>query len=240
MFVNPVHRRSKMGIFSRLQDIINSNINALLERAENPEKIIRLVIQEMEDTLVEVRTNAARIIADQKTLNRRIGRLREELSLWDERAALAVSRGREDLARAALTEKNDLQRVISRLEEEALAIEEQRRQLEEDIGRLQAKLSEAKARKKSLLTRTRTVNSRLRTRDRLRDRRLEEALAGFEYLERKMDVLEGRVEADDLGRDPSLDEEFAGLAADEEVERELAALKERMSRAQAGEAGEES
>ena len=240
MFVNPVHRRSKMGIFSRLQDIINSNINALLERAENPEKIIRLVIQEMEDTLVEVRTNAARIIADQKTLNRRIGRLREELSLWDERAALAVSRGREDLARAALTEKNDLQRVISRLEEEALAIEEQRRQLEEDIGRLQAKLSEAKARKKSLLTRTRTVNSRLRTRDRLRDRRLEEALAGFEYLERKMDVLEGRVEADDLGRDPSLDEEFAGLAADEEVERELAALKERMSRAQTGEAGEES
>ncbi len=227
-----------MGIFSRLQDIINSNINALLERAENPEKIIRLVIQEMEDTLVEVRTNAARIIADQKTLNRRIDRLREELSLWDERAALAVRKGREDLARAALTEKSALQKIIDRLAEEALTIEEQRRQLEEDIGRLQAKLSEAKARKKSLLTRTRTVNSRLKTRDRLRDRRLEEALAGFEHLERKMDVLEGRVEADDLGRDPSLDEQFAGLAADEEVERELTALKERMNRARAGDSGE--
>jgi len=220
-----------MGIFSRLHDIINANINALLERAENPEKMIRLVIQEMEDTLVEVRTNAARIIADQKTLNRRITRLKEELTLWEERAALAVTKGREDLARAALTEKKALKRLVDRLEEEARLIEEQRHQLSEDIGRLQDKLDEARARKKSLLMREKTARSRLRTHGRLEDRRLEEALAGFERLERKMDILEGRVEARDLGREkaePGLDEEFASLAMDEEVEQELAELKKRI------------
>jgi len=222
-----------MGIFSRFNDIVNSNINALLERAENPEKIIRLVIQEMEDTLVEVRTNAARTIADQKTLKRRLSRLREELTEWEARAELALGKGREDLARAALTEKTSLQKVISRLEQDAVFIDEQREQLSDDIARLQAKLTEAKARKKALLMRGATAKSRIRTRDSLSDRRVEEAMANFEHLERKMDTLEGRVEAYDLGRDRSLDEEFADLAADDGIEQELAELKKRMQEKQA-------
>jgi len=222
-----------MGIFSRFNDIVNSNINALLERAENPEKIIRLVIQEMEDTLVEVRTNAARTIADQKTLKRRLARLREELAEWEARAELAVGKGREDLARAALAEKSSLQKVVDRLEQDAVFIDEQRQQLSDDIARLQAKLTEAKARKKALLMRGDTAKNRIRTRDSLNDRRVEEAMANFEHLERKMDTLEGRVEAYDLGRDRSLDEEFADLAADDGVEQELAALKKRMQEKQA-------
>ncbi len=222
-----------MGIFSRFNDIVNSNINAMLERAENPEKIIRLVIQEMEDTLVEVRTNAARTIADQKTLNRRLSRLGDELAEWEERAELAVTKGREDLARAALVEKSTLQKVINRLEQEAVDIEEQRQQLGEDIARLQAKLTEAKARKKALLMRGDTAKSRIKTRDRLVDKRLDEAMANFEHLERKMDNLEGQVESYDLGRDQSLEEEFAHLAEEEDVEQELAALKKRMRENQA-------
>jgi len=221
-----------MGIFSRFNDIVNSNINALLERAENPEKIIRLVIQEMEDTLVEVRTNAARTIADQKTLKRRLSRMYDELSEWEQRAELAVHKNREDLARAALVEKTTLQKVIDRLEQDAADIEEQRQQLGDDIARLQAKLTEAKARKKSLLMREDTAKSRIKTRNSLNDNRVDEAMANFEHLERKMDTLEGRVESYDLGRERSLEDEFADLAADEGIEQELAALKKRMQEKQ--------
>jgi len=221
-----------MGIFSRFNDIVNSNINALLEHAENPEKIIRLVIQEMEDTLVEVRTNAARTIADQKTLQRRLSRMHDELSEWEQRAELAIHKNREDLARAALAEKTTLQKVINRLEQDATDIEEQRQQLGDDIARLQAKLTEAKARKKALLMREDTAKSRIKTRDSLSDKRVDEAMANFEHLEQKMDTLEGRVESYDLGRERSLEDEFADLAADEGIEEELAALKKRMQEKQ--------
>lgn len=221
-----------MGIFSRFNDIVNSNINALLERAENPEKIIRMVIQEMEDTLVEVRTNAARTIADQKTLKRRLSRMYDELSEWEQRAELAIHKNREDLARAALVEKTTLQKVINRMEQDASSIEEQRQQLGDDIARLQAKLSEAKARKKALLMREDTARSRIKTRTSLSDKRVDEAMANFEHLERKMDTLEGRVESYDLGRERSLEDEFTDLAADEGVEQELAALKKRMQEKQ--------
>ncbi len=222
-----------MGIFSRFNDIVNSNINALLERAENPEKIIRLVIQEMEDTLVEVRTNAARTIADQKTLTRRLERMYDELSEWDQRAELALQKNREDLARSALTEKTSLAKVITRLEQDRVEIEEQRQQLGNDIARLQEKLAEAKARKKSLLMREDTARSRIKTRGSLNDTRVDEAMENFEHLERKMDTLEGKVESYDLGRERSLEEEFADLAADEGIEQELAALKKRMQQKEA-------
>jgi phage shock protein A len=217
-----------MGIFSRFNDIVNSNINALLERAENPEKIIRLVIQEMEDTLVEVRTNAARTIADQKTLQRRLRRMHEELNEWEQRAELALHKNREDLARAALVEKTTLQKVINRLKQDATDIEEQRQQLSDDIARLQAKLTEAKARKKALLMREDTAKNRIKTRTTLSDKRVDEAMANFEHLERKMDTLEGRVESYDLGSERSIEDEFADLEADEGIEQELVALKKRM------------
>ncbi len=217
-----------MGIFSRFNDIIQSNINSLLDRAENPEKIIRLVIQEMEDTLVEVRTNAARTIADQKTMSRRLDRLRTELIEWEKRAELAISKDRDDLARTALTEKSAIGQVIEKLEDDTVYIEEQRVRLDEDIVKLQAKLAEAKARQKTLLMRGVTADSRLKTNDKLSDNRIGEAMTNFEYLERKMDMMEGKAESWDMGQARPVGEEFTELGTDESVEQELADLKKRM------------
>ncbi len=217
-----------MGIFSRFSDIINSNINTLLDKAEDPEKIIRLVIQEMEDTLVEVRSNAARTIAEQKTLRRRLARIREEAAEWQRKAELAIRKGRDDLARAALTEKSTLERAAAAMEEEMGEVEEQIAHLNDDIARLQAKLEDARARQKGLAMRQKTVASRLKTRDTLADDRINSALSRFEGLEQKIDHLEGRVEAHDLGQGRRLDEEFEALEKDEHVEAELEALKRRL------------
>ncbi len=217
-----------MGIFSRFNDIVSSNINAMLEKAENPEKIIRLVIQEMEDTLVEVRTTAAKTIADRKTIQRRLDRLRFEAQGWSEKAELAVRRDREDLARAALAEKATLQELIDRLEAESEEIDSQLAQLNEDIGRLQAKLTEAKERKKALQVRHDTATSRVKTRQSLSDDRIYEAMSRFEHIERKMDQLEGQVESYDLGRERPLKDEFADLASRDTIEQELAELKKRV------------
>ena len=173
-----MNRELAMSIFSRFNDIIHSNINAMLEHAENPEKIIRLVIQEMEDTMVEVRTNAARTIADQKTLDRQLARLRDESAQWEQKAELALTKDREDLARAALAEKSLLQTAIEQLEKETEAIENQLVGLNNDIGRLQAKLTEAKARKKSLDMRWQTTNSRLKVRGQLDDGRIGSGRSG--------------------------------------------------------------
>ena len=219
-----------MSIFSRFNDIIHSNINAMLEQAEDPEKIIRLVIQEMEDTMVEVRTNAAKTIADQKTLRRQLERLQHQSIQWGQKAELAINKDREDLARAALGEKNRIQAAIEQLEKESVIVEEQLDGLNNDIGQLQAKLSEAKTRKKSLDLRWKTANNRLKVRGKLSDSRVDNAMLQFEHLERKMDTLEGRVEAHDLGQEKSLEDEFAELAAEDTVEQELAELKKRLQK----------
>ena len=219
-----------MSIFSRFNDIIHSNINAMLEQAEDPEKIIRLVIQEMEDTMVEVRTNAAKTIADQKTLRRQLERLQHESIQWGEKAELALNKDREDLARAALAEKARIQTASEQLEKELMIVEEQLDGLNHDIGQLQAKLSEAKARKKSLDLRWQTANNRLKVRGKLSDSRVDDAMLQFDHLERKMDTLEGRVEAHDLGQEKTLEEEFAELAAQDTIEQELAELKRRLQK----------
>jgi phage shock protein A len=217
-----------MSIFSRFNDIIHSNINAMLEHAEDPEKIIRLVIQEMEDTMVEVRTNAARTIADQKTLRRQLDRLEGESIQWEQKAELAINKGRDDLARAALAEKARIQTAIEQLEKESAIVAEQLEGLNHDIGQLQAKLTEAKTRKKTLDMRWKTANNRLKVRNKLSDSRVDDAMLQFEHLERKMDTLEGRVEAHDLGQERTLEEEFADLAAEDSIEQELAELKKRL------------
>ena len=135
-----------MGIFTRFSDIVNSNINAILDKAEDPEKIVRLMIQEMEDTLVEVRSAAARSIADKKDLNRKLEALDREKTDWDEKAELAMRKGREDLAKAALVEKSRVAQAIDVLKEDYVAVDEGLGKLNDDIARLEAKLEDAKAR----------------------------------------------------------------------------------------------
>jgi len=217
-----------MGIFSRMNDIINSNLTSLLDRAEEPEKIIRLVIQEMEDTLVEVRSDAARTIAAKKKQQRRIDRLSDEIVEWERKAELAVSKGREDLARAALNEKNSLEQGVELLTREMEELEIQLSKLNVDIGNLQKKLDDAKARQKTIAMKHDTVASRLQTREKLHDRRIDDAMSKFDDLERKMDNAEGRVDSFDLGRSKTLQDEFAELEAEDKIDEELAKIRARI------------
>jgi len=201
-----------MGIFSRLADIVNSNINAILDRAEDPEKIIRLIIQEMEDTLVE----------------RRIGALEREQEEWQRRAELAVTKGREDLAKGALLAKARVVEGLSTLQHQRQQIEDALAKQNEDIAKLQAKLADAKMREKTIAARQKTAVNRIKLRTHLYDERITDAFARFEHVERALDEMEGKVEVFDLGRKKTLADELAGLEAESGVEEELRALKERL------------
>ena len=218
-----------MGIFTRFSDIVNSNINAILDKAEDPEKIVRLMIQEMEDTLVEVRSAAARSIADKKDLNRKIETFDRDLRDWDQKAELALRKGREDLAKAALVEKSRVAAAVEVLKQDYFAVEEGLAKLNEDIARLEAKLDDAKVRQKALLARHKTANSRLAARQKIHDYKIDDAMVRFEQYTRRIDDVEGRVEAYDLGLPKDLNHEFAGLQAEESVKEELDALKRRVA-----------
>jgi len=225
-----------MGIFSRFSDIVNSNLNALLEKAEDPEKMVRLIIQEMEDTLVEVRSAAARAIADRKQLDRRLGDARREGDDWARKAELAVRKGRDDLARAALAEKAHAEERIAGLEAQGQQVETVLTQLNEDMARLQEKLADAKTRQKAMILRHRTAGHRLEMRRQIHETKIDDALVRFEQFERKLEDAEGRVEAYDLGQRKDLGREFASLESAESVEAELAALKRRVGEDSRGEA----
>ncbi len=216
-----------MGIFSRFTDIVNANINVLLDKAEDPEKMVRLIIQEMEETLVEVRTRSARLIADKKDLGRRIERLQSEAAEWDIRAELALSKEREDLARAALKEKTVTVEAATAIEVELEQVDINLEKLSGDISQLQQKLVDAKTRQKALIIRSKTATSRIGVKRQLHDVDIEEAMSRFDRFERKIDILEGEVEAYDLGQ-RNLAEEIADLESDEKVDAELARLKARM------------
>ncbi|MFQ5347611.1 MAG: phage shock protein PspA [Rhodothalassiaceae bacterium] len=226
-----------MGIFSRLSDIVNSNINSILDRAEDPGKIIRLMIQEMEDTLVEVRAAAAKTIADQKDAERRLRRLREAEAEWQRKAELALSKDREDLARGALTEKAKIAAMAEELEADLEHLKEALERHEEDVVKLEAKLREAKVKKKTLEARHKTVTNQLRMRRTLHDTRIDDAFSRFDAVEMRLDRLEGEVESYDLGdgKGRTLADEFAALEVDETIEAELEALKAKLK--PAGKAG---
>jgi phage shock protein A len=214
-----------MTIFSRLSDIVNANLNSILDRAEDPAKLIRLVIQEMEDTLVEVRSGAVRVIAERKELERRIARLSADRDDWQKKAEFALTRDRDDLARGALLAKAQIIRAIDDAQTQLNHVVAGLEQQNEDIGKLQAKLADAKSREKLLLTRKTTAEARLKLRGRLHDDRVTDAFMKFEKIEQALDEMEGRVEAYDLGRARTLEDEFADLEADQSVNDELAALK---------------
>ena len=218
-----------MGIFSRFSDIVNSNINAILDKAEDPEKIVRLMIQEMEDTLVEVRSAAARSIADKKDVNRKLEALEREQREWENKAELALRKGREDLAKAALIEKSRATAASEIIRADYVAIDDGLAKLNEDIARLENKLLDAKARQKSLLARHKTANSRLAARKKIHDYHIDDALVRFEQYTRRIDDVEGRIEAYDLGLPKDLNHEFAGLEAEESVAKELDDLKQRLA-----------
>jgi phage shock protein A len=218
-----------MGIFSRFSDIVNANINAVLEKAEDPEKIIRLMIQEMEDTLVEIRSAAAKCIADRKELGRHIEHLESENAEWARRAELAVRREREDLARAALTEKQAISDRVEQMKLEKESLDGQLEKFNSDITQLQSKLHDAKTRQRSIVIRHSTATSQLSARKHIHSDRLDEMLFRFENAERRIDRVESEVEAVGMGHGKSLADEIEDLDDDDRVEAELAELKSKVS-----------
>lgn len=218
-----------MGIFSRLGDIVNSNINAILDRAEDPEKLVRLIIQEMEDTLVEVRSSAVKTVAEKKEIERRLAEIRRESEDWQRKAEFALSKDREDLAKGALVTKAKLAEAAEQMAGELGRLDASLAKTNEDIGALQQKLADAKTREKALIARHKTATNRLKVRTQLYDERITDAFSRFEQVERNLDVLEGRSEVLGMGRTKSLDEEIAELEAESKVESELAALKARLA-----------
>ncbi len=222
-----------MGIFSRFADIVNSNISALLDKAEDPEKMIRLIIQEMEDTLVEVRTNSAKAIADKKELARKVGNIDDQIEDWQNKATLALNKQREDLARAALIEKQKLQKLLKGLHTEQTLVEETIDKLTGEIAKLESKITETRAKQQALAIRSQTATNRRDVQRHLHTGRTEEAMSKFEQYSRKVDELEA--EADLYAQSApgkSLDQEFAELQAQDEIEKELAKLKEQMNKNQ--------
>jgi phage shock protein A len=218
-----------MGVFSRFSDIVNANINAVLEKAEDPEKIIRLMIQEMEDTLVEIRSAAAKCIADRKEHGRRINYLEQEQEEWAKRAELAIRRERDDLARAALAEKQAIADHMEQLKEETKVLDNQLEKFNADISQLQSKLNDAKARQRSIIVRHKTATSQLEARKHIHNERIDELLFRFENAERRIDRVESEHEAMSMGRTRSLADEIADLEQSDRVEEELADLKTRVS-----------
>ncbi|QPB82326.1 phage shock protein PspA [Pseudoalteromonas rubra] len=217
-----------MGIFSRFADIVNSNINAILDKAEDPEKMVRLIIQEMEDTLVEVRSTSAKTLAEKKELERRVEQLRTQADDWQQKAELALTKDREDLARAALLEKQKATDAADSVSQELSHVESHIEKLQQEVTTLQEKLADAKARQKAIVLRQRSAESRLDVKKALDSSKVEDALNRFERYESKIDGLESQVESYDLGK-KSLADEIADLQKNEKIDDELEALKKKLA-----------
>ena len=209
-------------VFSRARDIFAANMTELLDRSEDPSKMIRMIILEMEETLVDVRASAARQIADIKEIRRALGRLDQIQEDWTAKAELALSKDREDLAKAALVERQKAADMAEGLHSEVAQIEQVLRSYEADIGKLQSKLREARARQNAIAARFESAVTRAKAREIMNGSRTQDAFSKFEILERRADFAEGRAEA--LGMS-SLEDEIHELKADEAVDRELEAMK---------------
>lgn len=218
-----------MGLFSRFTDIVNANINSMLDKAEHPEKMIRLIIQEMEETLVEVRSTAAKHIAEKKTLVREIRSLEASIENWHNKAELAISKGREDLAKSALTEKHKAKEQVAYVQEQLAQLEEYLGGVQEDAQRLQEKLSEAKRRQEALLLRQQSAQVRLKVREKAAVHNIEEAIGKFERYQQKIDKVEAQIEAYDMTQNSDLNSQFRSLESDENIEQELEQLKKKVA-----------
>ncbi|MAF61847.1 MULTISPECIES: phage shock protein PspA [Pseudomonadota] len=224
-----------MGIFSRTRDIIAANVTELLDKAEDPAKMIRMIILEMEETLVEVRASAARTIADQKEMKRHVNKLEQLQADWTDKAELALSKDREDLARAALLEKKKAADMADQLNVEIAVLDDALRASEQDIAKLQAKLREARMRQNNIMSRLESAENRVKLRTMYNGDKVREAFSRFDLLERRVDMAEGRADALGMAEDErserkalgqrSLDDEFAALADSDKVDEELEAMK---------------
>ena len=221
-----------MGIFSRTRDIIAANFNDMLDNADDPSKMIRMIILEMEETLVEVRASAARTIADQKEMHRHVVKLDKLEADWGDKAQLALSKDREDLARAALVEKKKASGMGEQLRAEIAVLDDALRAYEIDIQKLQNRLREARSRQTQIAARLESAENRVKLRTLMTTERTDEALAKFDQLERRVDYAEGRADAISIGGDgpPSLSDEIAALEGADAIDDELEAMKKALGK----------
>lgn len=214
-----------MGIFTRFKDIVNSNINAMLDRAEDPEKLIKLMIREMEDTLVEIKASCAGIIADRKKMERRLGELQNREDQWKERADLAVEKGRDDLAREALIEKRRFSGLLESLENDLAENDSLIGHYQDDIRQLEEKLGQAREKQRMLIHRHIRARQARRAQEEIRRVDNHETIAKFEDLENRIERMEADADLVNFGRKKTLEAQFEELATDDDIEKELASIK---------------
>ncbi len=214
-----------MGIFTRFRDIVSSNINSMLDKAEDPEKMIKLMIHEMEDTLIELKSSCAGVIAGRKKIERKFQGVKEKVALWSERAALAVERGRDDLAREALMEKRRFTESAEALETELTNYKDLLQQYHEDIVELEEKLKSAKEKKRLLVQRHKRASGKKRAQQEIRRSDSADTMARFDELERRIEQMEAEADMVNMAQRPTAAEEFEDLAMDDEIEKELANIK---------------
>lgn len=214
-----------MGIFTRFSDIISSNINSMLDKAEDPEKMIKLMIHEMEDTLIELKSSCAGVIAGRKKVERKLEEMHARKDLWAERARLAVAKGRDNLAREALIEKRRFSVIAEALESELAEYGGLITQYREDISELESKLNNAKEKKRVLAQRHKRATGKKRAQEDIRRSNSSDTMARFDKLESRIEQMEAEAELVNAPNKPTVEEEFDNLASDDEIENELAKIK---------------
>ncbi|BHH81938.1 phage shock protein PspA [Desulforhopalus sp. 52FAK] len=214
-----------MGVFTRFRDIVSSNINSMLDKAEDPEKMIKLMIHEMEDTLIELKSSCAGVIAGRKKIERKFEGVKEKVSLWSDRAALAVEKGRDDLAREALMERRRFSESAEALETELANYKDLLQQYHEDIVELEEKLKSAKEKKRMLVQRHKRASGKKRAQQDIRRSDSADTMARFDKLESRIEQMEAEADMVNMAQKPTVAEEFEDLAMDDEIEKELANIK---------------
>ena len=219
-----------MGIFTRFRDIISSNINAMLDKAEDPEKLIKLMIREMEDTLVEIKASCAGVMAGDKKVQRRLEEVQSREKYWDEKATLAVHKGRDDLAREALVEKRRFSDMIDTLDYELKEYNNLIEQYQDDIRQLEDKLVAAREKQRILVQRHIRAKGKKRAQEEIRRMDNSEAIFKFEQFENRIERMEAEADLVNFGRKPTLEEELDNLSVDDEIEKELQTLKSSLTK----------
>ena len=214
-----------MGIFTRFRDIISSNINTMLDKAEDPEKLIKLMIHEMEDTLVELKASCAGVMANRKKVQRRLEEVQSRAEYWAKNAELAVNKGRDDLAREALLEKRRYTDSMAALENESTEHDDLIEQYQDDIRQLEDKLKNAREKERMLVQRHVHARKKKRAQEEIRRMDSSEAILKFEQLENRIERMEAEADLVNFGLEPTLKDEFDTLLVDDEIEKELQTLK---------------
>ena len=219
-----------MGIFTRFRDIVSSNINSMLDKAEDPEKMIKLMIREMEDTLIELKSSCANTIANQKKVERMLEDTREREAFWSQKAELAVTKGRDDLARQALMAKRRFTQRVEVVEEELTDLSALVEQYRDDITELENKLKSAREKQRMLVQRHIRAQRKKQAQQEIRRVDSAEVVQKFEEMENHIERMEAEADLVNYGRQSNLEAAFDDLAADDEIEKELSALKSSQSK----------